>query len=313
MLRVILNRLLLSVPMLLITSMVTFVLMTLIPGDPARAIVGLQADPTTYERVREQLDLDSPLWERYGNYLLHAVQGDLGTSLFTGEPVAQSLANRLPVTLSVIAGATLLGAIVGILFGIASARLGGALARAVDVVSLLGQALPNFWLALLLVSAFAVALPILPATGYVPFETDPSMWAASLVLPVIALAIGNIALIAKVTRDGVSNALEQDYSRTLRAAGIGERSILWRHALKNSGVTIITVVGLAFIGSLAASIFVESVFVLPGLGSLVNDATNRQDVPVVQGVALAYALVVIVVNLIVDISYAYLNPKVRVR
>ncbi|KQQ08490.1 ABC transporter permease [Rathayibacter sp. Leaf296] len=311
MLSVILKRVLISIPLLLITSLITFLLLALLPGDPARAIVGVQGTPEDYERVREQLHLNEPLWQQFSSYVGGLLRGDLGSSLYTGESVSQMLGSRLPVTLSIIIGATLVGAVVGIVLGVLSARYGGALGRTVDVVSLMGLALPNFWLALLLVTLFAVTVPLFPATGYVPLDVSPDLWLASITLPVIALAVGSVASISKITRDGVADALEQDYIRTLRSAGVSETSLLWKHALKNAGVPVVTVVGLSFLGALAGSLFVEAVFVLPGLGALVNDATTRQDIPVIQGIALAYAVIVVIVNLLVDISYAYLNPKVR--
>ncbi|MGP3534131.1 ABC transporter permease [Microbacterium sp. RD1] len=313
MLSIITRRLALAIPILLLTTTITFVLQGLVPGDAARAIAGIGATQETYERIREELNLHLPLWQQYGLYMGGLVRGDLGSSLFSGEPVAQTIAARLPVTLSIIVGATLLAALLGILLGTLSARVGGAVARVIDVVSLTGSALPNFWLALILVQVFAIAIPLLPATGFVPFTVSPSLWAASLVLPVVALAIGGIADIAKMTRDAIGTSLDQPYMRTLRAAGIGETALLWRHALKNAGVPIVTVIGLGFIAALIGSLFVENVFALPGLGSLINQATLQGDIPVIQGVALAYAAVVIVVNLLVDLSYGLLNPKLRTR
>lgn len=307
------KRLLIAIPILFVTSVLTFLLQGLIPGDAARAIVGAQGTQAAYEQVRDQLHLNLPLWQQYLDYLGGIFHGDLGSSLFSGEPVLQTLSQRVPVTLSVIIGSTLLAAVVGVLLGAISAKVGGPLARFIDVLSLAGLALPNFWLALLLVSVFAIALPLLPATGYTPFSDDPGQWLASITLPVIALAIGGIAQIAKITRDGVADAMDQDYIRTLRSVGVSEPRLLWVHALKNSGVSIVTVIGLGFVGSLAGSLFVENVFVLPGLGALVNTATTQHDVPVIQGVALAYAVIVVLVNLVIDISYAFLNPKVRTR
>jgi peptide/nickel transport system permease protein len=305
------KRILISIPLLFLTSVITFVLQAVIPGDPARAIVGVSGSTSDYERVREQLHLNQPLWHQYGDYIANAVHGNLGTSIFTGVPVTQTLATRLPVTLALLIGATALCAIIGVVLGALSARIGGWLARLVDVFSLAGLALPNFWLALILISIFAIALPLFPATGYVTFADNPHLWLSSLVLPVVALAIGGIAQVAKITRDGIADALEQDYIRTLRASGVPERALLWKHALKNTGVPIVTVLGLVFVGALSGSLFIENVFVLPGLGSLVNDATNQHDIPVIQGVALAYTLMVIAVNILVDVAYLYLNPKAR--
>jgi peptide/nickel transport system permease protein len=313
MLSLIVKRVLFAIPILLVTSLLTFLLLALLPGDAARTIVGANGSQATYEHVREQLHLNLPLWQQYARYLGAAVHGDLGTSIFTGVPVVQTLAERIPVTLSLIIGSTLVAAVIGIALGAISARVGGALAKLIDVFALLGLALPNFWLALLLVSVFAVAIPLFPATGYTPPDQGASAWLASIALPVVALAIGGIASIAKITRDGVLDALDRDFTRTLRAAGVSEGRLLWKHALKNSGVSIVTVIGLGFVGALAGSLFVENVFVLPGLGNLVNTATTERDVPVIQGVALAYAAIVVVINLIIDISYAFINPKVRIR
>lgn len=310
MLRIVLRRVALSIALILFVSLVTFVLQSMIPGDPARAILGLNGTPERYEQLREQLHLNDPVLVQYARYMRGLLQGDLGRSLISQEPVAQSLANRLPVSLSLLVLATALCAIVGITLGVLSAR--STRSGFVDSLSLVGQALPNFWIALVLVSLFAVTIPIFPAIGYVPLTDSLNGWATSLALPVVALSIGGVAVVAKTTRDGVATALEQPYVRSLRAAGVGERSILLRHALKNSGVGIITVVGIAFVGALAGSVFVENVFALPGLGSLVITATSQHDIPVIQGVALAFTVIVIVVNLVVDVSYAWLNPKVRV-
>lgn len=311
MLTVIVRRVLISIPLLFLTSAITFVLEALIPGDAARAIVGIGGSVANYEKVRDQLHLNLPLYQQYGDYVVRALHGDLGNSIFSGEPVTQTLLTRAPVTLSLLIGGTVLAALIGIVLGTLSARIGGWLAKVVDTVSLLGLALPNFWLALILISVFAIAIPLLPATGYVPFATSPQLWAASLTLPVVALSFAGVAQIAKITRDGVLTAMDQDYIRNLRAVGVSEASLLWRHALKNTGVSIATVVGLGFVGSISGSLFIENVFVLPGLGSLVNDATSQHDVPVIQGVALAYTLMVIAVNLVIDIVYTALNPRVR--
>jgi peptide/nickel transport system permease protein len=182
----------------------------------------------------------------------------------------------------------------------------------IDVVSLLGSALPNFWLALMLVSLFAVRFPVFPATGYTPFAQSPGQWAAGLVLPVIALSIGGVAMISKVTRDAMLSTLSLDYIRTLRASGVRPASIVWKHALRGCGLPVATAVGLSAIAFIPGSIFVENVFTLPGLGTTVTDATNQHDLPVVQGVAVTFTVLVIAVNLLVDVVYSLLNPKVRV-
>jgi peptide/nickel transport system permease protein len=311
MFRIIARRLLLSVPLILIVSAITFVLGSLVPGDPARTLLGVNGTPEQYEALREQLNLDRPLYEQYWLYLQGLFQGDLGRSIFNNEQVANIIATRLPVTLALVIGGTLVAALVGVALGVISATRSRLLARVVDVVSLVGTALPSFWVGLVLIAVFAVALRWFPATGYTAFATSPSLWATSLVLPVIALAIGGVALIAKITRDAMLSTLAMDYIRTLRASGIGGASIVWRHALRNAGLAIATAVGLTLINFLPGAVLIENVFVLPGLGSKVVDATNQHDIPIVQGIGLVFTVIVIVVNLIVDVVYGFLNPKVR--
>lgn len=284
---------------------------SLIPGDPARAILGPNGTPEQYEALRRELHTDQPVLVQYGAYMARLLQGDLGSSLFNHEPVAHSLAARLPVTLSLLVLSLLVVAVVGIALGMASVAAGGWVSRIVDVISLLGLALPNFWIALVLVSLFAVTIPLFPAVGYVPIDVSLNGWATSLVLPVTALAIGGLANVAKVARDGVAGAMESDYIRTLRACGVPRGSLLWKHALRNSGVTLVTVLGVAFVGALSGSVFVENVFALPGLGSLVVNATAQHDIPVIQGVALAFTVIVVIVNLVVDLTYAWINPRLR--
>jgi peptide/nickel transport system permease protein len=313
MLRLIVRRVLLSIPLLVVVTAITFVLQSLIPGDPARSLLGPTATAAQYAAVRAQLHLNEPLVLQYRDYLLGVLHGDLGRSIFTGEDVTSTLFERMPVSLSLIIGGTIVALVIGILLGVLSATRGRVLARAIDVFSLVGGALPNFWVGLVLAAIFAVALAILPATGYVPIVESPGLWAQSLVMPVIALGLSGIATIAKVVRDGVSTALTQDFVRTLRAAGVPRRVLIWKHALRSSSVNVVTVVGVIFVASLSGTILVENVFVLPGLGSIAVSATARQDIPVIQGVALAFTVITIVVNLLVDVSYGLLNPKVRIR
>jgi peptide/nickel transport system permease protein len=311
MLRIVVRRLLLSLPLLLVVSGITFVLESFVPGDPARTLLGVNATPEQYEAVRSSLHLDQPLIQQYWSYLQGVFHGDFGRSIFTNEPVLSLIGGRLPVTLCLVLGATLLAGLIGVLLGVHSATRGRVSRRVIDVVSLLGSALPNFWVALVLIAIFAVALRWFPATGYVPFAESPGLWAAGLVLPVVALAIGGVALIAKVTRDSMLATLRLDHIRTLRASGVSPRSLVWRHALRNSGLTVATTIGLTLITFVAGTVLVENVFVLPGLGNAVVSATNQHDIPVVQGIGLTFTFLVIVVNLLVDIVYGLLNPKVR--
>lgn len=312
MLRLIGRRLALSLPLLFLVSASTFLLVALIPGDVARTIVGPNATPDQYESLRHSLGLDESLVGRYWDWLRHAVQGDLGQSLFNRESVSSLLGSRLPVTLSLVIGSTLTATVLGVALGVAGARMTGPIGRAVDAVALLGLAIPNFFLGLLLVAWFAVTLPLFPATGYVPFAESPVEWLRSLVLPVITLAVPGIAVIAKQTRDAMREALERPFVRTLRAAGVPNRSLIYRHALRNAAIPVATVVGVVFIAALSGTVLVESVFSMPGLGGLAVQATEQHDLPVILGVAVEFTAIVIVVNLVVDIAYGWLDPRVRV-
>ncbi|MFC8429601.1 ABC transporter permease [Streptomyces sp. NPDC057253] len=311
MLPIIVRRLALSVPLLIVVSAITFLLESFVPGNPARTLLGLNATQEQYDALRSALHLDQPVIAQYGLYLRGALHGDFGTSLFTDESVLGLIGQRLPVTLALVIGGTGLAALVGVLLGVYSATRGRFSRRVVDVVSLLGGALPNFWIALLLVALFAVRFAVFPATGYTPFAESPGQWAAGLVLPVVALSIGGIAFIAKVTRDAMLTTLGLDYIRTLRACGIGPSAIIWKHALRSCGLPVVTTFGLTMITFIPGTILIENVFTLPGLGTTVVNATNQHDLPVVQGVALAFTAMVIVVNLLVDVLYGLLNPKVR--
>ena len=310
--RMVARRLLWSLPLLLVVSALTFVLAWLTPGDAARVVLGTNTSPEAYAQVRAQLGLDQPLPAQYWDWLSGALRGDLGQSLFSGQPVTEILAARLGVSLSLIVLTTLTCAVLGIGLGLLSAVRGGALARFVDGVSVVAMSVPTFWLGLLLILLLAVQFPLLPATGYVPFADDPVAWSRSLVLPVTALALGGTAVIAKQTRGAVIDAFAGEYVRALRANGLPTRSILLKHVLKNAAVPVTTVLGLLVITLLGGTILVEQVFALPGIGGLAVSATATHDLPVLQGVVVVYALVVVAMNLLTDVAYAWLNPKVDI-
>jgi peptide/nickel transport system permease protein len=312
MIRLVGRRLALSLPLLFAVSASTFLLVALIPGDVARTIVGPNATPEQYESLRVSLGLDESLPTRYWDWLSRAVQGDLGLSLFSQEPVSSLVGSRLPVTLWLVIGSTLTATVLGLALGIAAARASGPLGRVVDAVAMLGLAIPNFFLGLVLVAWFAVTLRLFPATGYVPFAESPADWLRSLVLPVVTLAVPGIAVIAKQTRDGMREAMARPFMRTLRAAGVPRRSLIFRHALRNAAIPVATVVGIVFIAALSGTVLVESVFSMPGLGGLAVQATDQHDLPLIQGVAVVFTLIVILVNLAVDVAYGWLDPRVRV-
>ncbi|MDR1387835.1 MAG: ABC transporter permease [Propionibacteriaceae bacterium] len=300
-----------ALPVVVVVSMLTFVLASLVPGDPARTILGINAPQEQVDALRQQLGLDLPLPQRYWDWLVAAAHGDLGRSITTRGSVAAELAGRLQVTLSLVVLGLIVIVLVGVGLGLISAIKGGWLGRAVDLLSLIGLAVPGFWLGLVLVAVLAVAVPIFPATGFVHFSDSPTGWAASMALPVLTLALTGTAGLAKQTRSSVLDELGKDYVRMLRARGLSERRVILLHVSRNAGAPIVTVVGLLFIGLVSGAVLLETVFVLPGLGSLTVAATKAHDIPVILGVTLILSFVVVTVNLLVEISYALLNPKVR--
>jgi peptide/nickel transport system permease protein len=306
------RRLLVSAPLVLVVSAATFVLVALTPGDVARTILGASGTPEQYSELRRSLGLDQPLLTRYWHWLTNAVHGDLGVSLFNQQPVTSTLDSRLPVTLSLVIGATVLASVPGIALGVAGALRPGIAGRLVDAVSMVGLAIPNFFLGLLLISWFAVSIRLFPATGYVPLTESPGGWLRSLVLPVVTLAVPGVAVVAKQTRDAMLDVLDRPFIRMLRASGLPGRSIVLKHALRDASIPIVTVVGIIFVGALGGSVVVESVFALPGLGGLAVLATQQHDLPLIQGVAVYFTAIVIAANLVVDLTYRFLDPRIRV-
>jgi peptide/nickel transport system permease protein len=305
------RRLLLSVPLVFGVSTVTFLLVSLVPGDTARTILGQYATPQQYAQMRRSLGLDEPLLTRYWHWLEQAAQGNLGVSPVYSASVTSLLNSRLSVTLSLVVGATLVAAVIGVGLGVASALQSGFLARFVDALSLVGLAVPNFFLGLLLVAWFAVSIRLFPATGYVPLNSSPTEWLRSLVLPVVTLAVPGVAIIAKQTRDAMLDVMVSPFVRTLRATGISRRSIIFKHVLRSAAIPVATVISLVFISALSGTVLVESVFALPGLGGLAVQATTAHDLPVIQGVVLYFTVIVVAVNMIVDLAYGALDPRVR--
>lgn len=311
MLKVVGRWLLTAVPVVLIVSALTFVLTSLVPGDAARTILGQQATPDQVAALRSELGLDRSLPVQYWEWLTGVLHGDFGRSVSTRGEVLTEIGNRVEVTASVVICSLLFTVVLGVGLGVLSAVRGGRLGRLVDVVSLLGIAIPGYWLGLVFAALFAVTVHLFPATGYVSFTHSIPGWIASLFLPVLTLGLTGSAALAKQTRSGMLDELGRDYIRMLRSRGVPERRVIFVHALRNAAGPIVTVIGLIFIGMVGGAVLIETVFVLPGLGSLIVDATRSHDIPVIQGVTLILSVMVVVVNLLVEISYAVLNPKVR--
>jgi peptide/nickel transport system permease protein len=313
MILLILRRLVIALVMIVLVSMLTFVLTALAPGDPATAILGASATPARVAALREQLGLNQPLVVQYGQWLVNALHGDFGQSLVTSQNVGQSIAAALPVTVSLVIGGTLFSGLIGVAIGMLSAVRGGWLGRLVDTLATLGLALPNFWLGWILVAVFAVGLHVLPATGYVSLSSSPSQWLGSLVLPVLTLGAVGVTGIAKQTRDSLSETLSREYVSAWRTDGVPEHRIVLRHVLRNAAIPILTIIGLYFIGMLSGTVIVESVFAMPGLGSMAVSAARSGDIPVIQGVVVVLCIGVVIANLLLDLAYVRLNPKERMR
>jgi peptide/nickel transport system permease protein len=306
------RRLLALPPMLLIISLLVFGLSVIIPGDPARTIAGLNAPQSEVNRISAQLGLNKPLIVQYWNWLIHALHGNLGTSIAQNSPVASSLHQRFPVTLSMAAGGLVVIILIGVPLGlIAGTRPGSIRDRTTTVITSTAISIPDFWLAMVLVVLFAVKLHLLPAIGYVGITTSPVQWATHLYLPWLALGLAGGATLARQLRSSLIDVLDQDYIRTAEAKGLKRRSIVLKHALKNASMVPLTLVGLQFAYLLGGTIILETIFAMPGLGLYFYDGLLAKDLPVIQGVTLVYALTFVIMNLIVDVLYGFINPRVR--
>lgn len=311
MFRFVLRRLLSGVVLIAVITALTFFLLYASGGNIARRILGPSATEATVAQRAQELGIDRPLLTQFVDWVSHAVTGDLGSSWFTSEPVTSAILSRLAVTLSLVVGATVLSAVVAVLLGVLAARRGGWVDNAVQVLSNLGFAVPGFLLALGLVVVFALQLRWFAPTGYVPLAEGLSGWLSTVTLPVIALSVGSIAGIAQQIRGSMLDALRRDYVRTLRSRGLSERSVVYKHVLRNAGGPALAVLAVQFVGLLGGAVIVEQIFAIPGLGQVSVGATSQGDVPLVMGLVLATAVLVVAVNLVVDLVQGFLNPKVR--
>ena len=305
------KRLAVLLATLLLASLVVFVALRVLPGDPAAVMLGTGARPDTLAALRHQLGLDRPLAWQYLRWLGQLARGDLGESVTYHVPVARLIAQRLPVSLPLAAAAIALSTAAGLPLGVwAAARRGGAADAAAMAVAQLGVAVPNFWLGLLLILLFAVRLAWLPASGF-PGWGDAVAAARALLLPTLALALPQAAVLARVARGAVLETLGEDFVRTARARGLSRRAALWRHAVPNALVPVVTIIGLQFSFLLAGAVIVESVFTLPGLGRLLFQAIAQRDLVVVQDLVLLLVASVVVVNFVVDLLCAAIDPRLR--
>jgi peptide/nickel transport system permease protein len=300
-----------SVLLIVIVPSLTFFFEAITPGNIAEQILGPTATRGQVRHLESKLGLNQPLAVQYWHWLDGLFHGNLGQSYQTGQSAVAALSSRVSVTLSLVLGALIFALVVGVAFGILSATRGRVLPKIIDVGSVFGLAVPGYWLAVILILILAVRVRVFPATGYTPLTASPGEWLRSLVLPSVALGLGLATFVAKQTRDQLLSVLSRDFIRTLRANGVSGRSILFKHALRNAGIPIVTVLGLSLVGALSGSVFVEAVFFLPGLGSALVVAAQSHDLPVVEAVSLYFTVFVVVVNLIVDSVYVALDPRVR--
>ncbi|MDQ0242142.1 peptide/nickel transport system permease protein [Arthrobacter bambusae] len=307
------RRLLAGVVLILVITTIAYALIYSSAGNAARNILGESATAEDVAAKAKELGLDRPLPVQYFDWFSHAISGDLGVSWFTNEPVSTLLANRLPVTLSMVILAVLVTAIISAVLGVTAAVRGGWLDRLLQVVSVIGFSLPNFWVALVLVVLFAVTVPFFPATGYIPASESLSGWFLALILPVTALVLGGIASAAQQIRGAVIDVLDMDYVRTLRARGLGSSSVLLKHVLRNAAPPALTVLSLQFIALLGGAVVIERIFAIPGMGTLTINSSFQGDVPALMGVVVALVILVVIVNLVIDLANGWINPKARLQ
>ena len=311
MFRFILKRLLNGIIMLFAVSFLAYFMMSLGAGNVARLILGLQATPEDVAALNEQLGLNRPFIEQYGTWLVNALQLNLGQSWSMPETVNEVLFPRLSITLTIVSLTTVVSAVVAIVLGTVAALKGGWVDRVVQFIGLVGFAIPGFLVAFFLVTLFAIQIPIFNAVGYTEFSEDPTEWAKSVILPVAALALSGIASAAQQVRGSVKDALNMDYVRTLRARGLSFNRVVFKHVLRNAGGPALSIIGVQFVGMLGGAVLIEQIFAIPGLGPYAVASTASSDIPAIMGLVVATALIVIVVNLVIDLLSAALNPKVR--
>lgn len=307
----ILRRLAQTIPVIVLATFIVFSLLKLVPGDVAVTLAGDSASEQRIAEIRVLYGLDRPFLIQYASWIARAVQGDLSRSLLSGEAVVDSILRCFPHTLVIVILAMLIALAIGVPLGVfAASRRGGPVDTLVMGVASVGVAVPNFWLGMLLVSYFAIEKGWLPATGAVSLDDNIGGALAHAILPALALAAGSVAEVTRQLRSSLVEILSSEHVRTLRAKGLSPTRILWVHGLKNVSVNLLTVISLLFNRLLAATVVVEAVFAIPGMGGLVVNAAMNRDFPVVQGVVFAMVLVVVSINLLTDILYKFVDPRV---
>ena len=309
--RLILMRIAISIPVLFIMTILTFFLASLVPGDAATTILGQDATPKRIAELNAQLGLDRPIFVQYWDWLAGIFRGDLGRSIYSGEDVTRLISQRFWPTFFLAAFAAGISAIIGVAFGVVAAVKGGWTARVLDGLGMLGISLPNFWIALLIIVFFSGTLGWLPAVGYTAPEKSFPEFVSHLVLPVAALSFAGIALIAKQTRESMAEALSRDFMRFMQANGIPRHKLLFKYGLRYASIPILATVSATFVTHIGGTVTLESVFAIPGMGSLVARSTTNHDLSTIQGAVLTFTVAILIVNILTDVIYSFLNPKVR--
>ena len=300
------------VPVLLGVVVAVFIMVKLAPGDPAAAILGVQASPAELERVRHAMGLDRSWPEQFGIWLAGVLHGDLGSSYISKKPVGELILTRLPVTIELAVIGTILGAIVGITAGVISAsKRYSKVDYAVTTLALFGVSMPTFWFGILLILLFSLYLGWLPSSGFVPLNRDPVRHFQAVIMPSLALGIFLAGSLARFSRTSMVETLTSGYVRTAQGKGLANSRVVWVHALKNSLIPTITVLGAQFGALLGGAVIVEQVFAYPGVGTLLLTAISQRDYPVIEGVVLIVATLVVFTNLVVDVAYTWLDPRIR--
>jgi peptide/nickel transport system permease protein len=308
----ILRRLVMLIPVMLVVGVVVFALVHLTPGDPAAVILGDRANPEDIAKLRTQLGLNDPLPVQFARWFGNMLRFDFGESIFLGEPVTQALLNRVQPTLLLTLYALTFQIVIGIPAGVlAAVRYNSPLDRLFTVLAISGSAIPTFFLGIVLILIFAVRLRWLPSGGYVPPGEDLPEHVKSMLLPAFALGFSAAGLLARLVRSSMLDVLREDYVRTAWAKGLPERLIIIRHALRNALIPALTIIGISVGALLGGAVVTETVFTIPGMGRLVVQSIARRDYPVIQGAIVAIALTYVLVNLVVDVLYVYIDPRVR--
>lgn len=308
----IIRRLLATIPVMVVVAIFVFLLLHLTPGDPAAVIAGDDATPEAVDGIRTKLGLDQPIHVQFGIYVANLLRGDLGTSIFSNLPVLTLVKQRLEPTLVLAASTLVMAVLLAIPMGVLAAwKARTFIDRFVMGFSVLGFAVPGFLVGYLLIYVFAIELKWLPVQGYRPLSQGIDQTARSIILPALALSMAYMALIARMTRATMLDVLSQDYIRTAKAKGVATLVVLLRHALKNAAVPIITVIGIGLTLLISGVVITETVFNIPGLGRLTVDAILKRDYPIIQGLIILFAGAKVLVNLLIDISYVFFDPRIR--